>query len=340
MNYLQTLLVLCAIVFSSSVSTQDIYHSQFNRTPFNINPALTGAFNGDIRVIANYRDDRSIILRAASNDSYAIGVDTRKEFESGDYIGYGLSGFRDKTFVLNYGSAYGALSSTQATASLAYGKLVKGDSIQSHYLIGGAQFGLARRSRDLSKTVTITQSPIDCFSGVERNFLYTDINLGLTWMSSFGDRKSFYLGVSTFHINTPDLAFSGDILSLRFPIRKVLHAGGELPLTKQLSLAPSILYLSQGSYTQLNGGTSLRYSCHKTPIISYIEGGVHYRANPGSDSLVFSSTVKLGQVILGLSYDYVLSELRQAGQISGAFEFTAGYLIGGHKTVNYSFPRV
>ncbi len=340
MTYCRLVLVFSVIVFAVTLSAQDIYHSQFNRTPFNINPALTGAFNGDSRVIANYRDDRSDILRADSNDSYAIGVDTRKQLGTGDFIGFGLSAFKDKTAVTNYESYYGALSSTQVSASLAYGKLVKADSLRSHYLVGGAQFGLAKRSRELSKTSTIAPSPIDCFFGVERSFLYADVNFGLAWLSSFGDRKSFYLGVAAFHANTPDLSFSEEANASELLKRIVLHGGGEFPLTAQLSLAPSILYLSQGAYTQVNGGTSLRYYSDKKSILIYFEGGVFYRSEPGTDAIVFSSSVNLGPLMLGLSYDYVLTDLRQAGLIKGAFEFTVGYIIGRHKSKPHSFPRV
>jgi len=43
------------LVLSFQLHAQDIHYSQFDRSPLNINPALTGLFKGDLRFIGNYR---------------------------------------------------------------------------------------------------------------------------------------------------------------------------------------------------------------------------------------------------------------------------------------------
>jgi hypothetical protein len=49
------LLLLALFFFSKNLSGQDIHHTQFYTTPLNINPGLTGVFNGDHRIAVNLR---------------------------------------------------------------------------------------------------------------------------------------------------------------------------------------------------------------------------------------------------------------------------------------------
>ena len=60
----QTFLVLlffAALTYSSDSHAQDLHYSQFYHNPQNINPALTGVFAGDKRIIANYRSQWSSV---------------------------------------------------------------------------------------------------------------------------------------------------------------------------------------------------------------------------------------------------------------------------------------
>lgn len=346
MNYFQFFFVLCVSSLLTAVGAQDIHHSQFNQTAFNINPALTGAFNGEVRAIGTYRNQWSQVLRGDAYNSYSISVDSRKELVSEDFIGFGFSGYRDVAGELNFGT-------TQGTVSAAYGKLIKKDSSQTHYLVGGAQYGIAKRTVDLSGARWPSQhdgnggfdinSPSP--SGFNPNFLHADVNIGLTWLSSFGDRKSLYLGVAAYHVNTPNISFYGDTTVANLAVRKVLHGGGEFPITNQLSIAPSFLYLNQGAHNQINVGAKLRVSNSKKPALSYLQGGIYYRTNRKvnggihSDAIIFIGTLKFEQVTLGVSYDYTISELGLAGSSNGALEISAGVILGGQKKENYSFPR-
>ncbi|MFH1322164.1 MAG: type IX secretion system membrane protein PorP/SprF [Bacteroidota bacterium] len=50
--------LICVIVLNrcNRCYSQDIHFSQFYQTPLIINPALTGSFNGQVRVLMNYKD--------------------------------------------------------------------------------------------------------------------------------------------------------------------------------------------------------------------------------------------------------------------------------------------
>ncbi|MEL7120904.1 MAG: type IX secretion system membrane protein PorP/SprF, partial [Bacteroidota bacterium] len=54
MKRLLLALLMIGFVYVTA-SGQDIHYSQFYHAPFNINPALTGIFAGDARLMSNYR---------------------------------------------------------------------------------------------------------------------------------------------------------------------------------------------------------------------------------------------------------------------------------------------
>ena len=55
---MRTLLLFCFIatsLFVTKISAQDIHASHIHAAPLLYNPAMTGIYNADVRLIANYR---------------------------------------------------------------------------------------------------------------------------------------------------------------------------------------------------------------------------------------------------------------------------------------------
>ena len=61
--------------------SQDIHFSQYNLSPLNLNPSLTGAFQGDLRFIGNHRNQWSSV----SNPYATFGFSFEKE---ASYLNY------------------------------------------------------------------------------------------------------------------------------------------------------------------------------------------------------------------------------------------------------------
>ena len=55
-SHIRHLLLPAFVLFVLALSAQDIHFSQFGNSPINLNPGLTGAFGGDMRFVANYRN--------------------------------------------------------------------------------------------------------------------------------------------------------------------------------------------------------------------------------------------------------------------------------------------
>ena len=104
-------LLLASIIFS--VKAQDPAFSQFFASPLTLNPALTGKFNGDVRVAGNYRDqwpiDNAFITSTASVDMPIL----KNRLPENNTLGIGIMGMTDRT-------ADGILTSNYFSFSTAY----------------------------------------------------------------------------------------------------------------------------------------------------------------------------------------------------------------------------
>src|SRR5829696_3271046 len=92
--------VLLIVLFFSalSVKAQDPNFSQFFASPLTLNPALTGKFDGDFRLAANYRNQWPTINNAFT--TYTVSADAsilKSRISEVDQFGVGVMGFRDQS---------------------------------------------------------------------------------------------------------------------------------------------------------------------------------------------------------------------------------------------------
>ena len=91
-------IAICFGLLISGVETkaqQDIHFSQFVSSPLNINPALAGIFDGDLRIANNYRNQWSSVSSPYKTISAGIdGVLSRPKGEKG-ILGGGLNFYND-----------------------------------------------------------------------------------------------------------------------------------------------------------------------------------------------------------------------------------------------------
>lgn len=345
MKYFRTSFLGIALLFSFYASGQDIHFSQFNASPLNLNPALTGAINGKARVIANYRNQWPQILQDDSYRTVAVSLDYRKNLKSGDYFGIGVSCFSDVAGSARFGT-------NQAALSFSFAKAISKSGTASHALIGGLQSGIAQRKIDVDGLMWGSQH--DGMGGFDPNLpsgtvsnpdiLYYEVNGGLLWVSNFGERKSIHVGISALHINTPNVSFQSNA-DLPLSMKTSIHAGVEFPLSSQISLMPSIMYLSQGVHAQLNVGTMMSFIILSDSLFSNVQGGIFYRAGQDStggihsDAIIGVLSAQVQGIQLGFSYDFTISELNIS--TLGAIEVSISYVFGAknNKVTPFESPE-
>ena len=109
------LLILCFCLLKIC-SAQDPNFSQFFVSPLTLNPALTGKFNGNVRVAGNYRDQWPDISKAFVTSTISVDLPIlRGKISDLDTWGVGLMAMTDKT-------ANGVLSGNFISLTTAYHK--------------------------------------------------------------------------------------------------------------------------------------------------------------------------------------------------------------------------
>ncbi|MCB0641172.1 MAG: PorP/SprF family type IX secretion system membrane protein, partial [Phaeodactylibacter sp.] len=145
MKKIKLLLTSCLVAISAiSLSAQDIHFSQFYLSPLNLNPAMTGVMNCNIRLAANYRNQWASVLKSFAYNTYSFSYDQRIPVGRYDYFGIGGTFWGDKAGEAEFATQTGKLS-------LSYSKRMGGDRKSAHYLVFGAEGGVAQRRLDFLK---------------------------------------------------------------------------------------------------------------------------------------------------------------------------------------------
>lgn len=339
MKNLKNLLFICfATVASVSLSAQDIHFSQFYLSPLNLNPAMTGVMNCNVRLVANYRNQWSSVLRSNAFSTYSVSYDQRIPVGRNDYFGVGGTFWGDRAGEANFATLTGKLS-------LSYSKKMSGGRNDGNYLVVGAEAGVAQRSLDFLKLRWGTQHDGEggfdpnlpsLEDGFNRdNFLFADLAAGLMWFMVFDENSNFYLGGSFHHLNRSNQSFSEDEEDLLYS-RVTGHIGGEFLVSDKFGLVPGLIVMSQGPSFQVNGGTSLKFILGRSRqeyqafqvglwarIANKTESGLL------SDAAILSTRFDYNNFSLGFSYDVNISPLQPASNSNGGFEFALVYKICG-----------
>jgi len=347
MKITKYLFVLAAMfIGSSTINAQDIHFSQFYMSPLNLNPALTGVMNCNTRVVVNYRNQWSQILKGDAFSTYSASYDQKIAVGRSDYFGIGGTLWGDSAGALNYGTTTGRIS-------FSYAKKMGGYRKSARYLVFGADAGVAQRKVNLNNAQWPSQH--DGNGGFDRNllggdaaitdsdFLHGDLSAGLMFFNVMDENTNWYAGIALHHLNQPTVSFLGNQETLAG--RLTMHAGGQFEINSDFSILPNIVYMSQGQHKQINLGTSARFNLGSRSdgqswqvggwyrIGNKVEGGIH------SDAFILSTRFDYGNYGIGFSYDVTVSQLSQAGSANGAFEFSLNYLICGPEKRSVYCPR-
>lgn len=309
-------LTIIWILLATSVSAQDIHFSQFYATPQNLNPALTGVFDGDIRLTTSYRNQWFTV--PVPYMTFTVG--TEQKFSNIKGLTGGL--------LFNYDQAGdAALSLTQLNGSLAY----RLQLAHNHAIHSGIQLGIGQRRFDAS-SLTLDEQFIDglfiptaqiteTFNQTSKGF--TNISAGINWHFRLGKRLQFKLGTAFYHINQPNVGFWDNAATL--PTKWNLNAEGIIQIAPKLDFMPSVLFSRQGMFHERVFGSFFKYHINTTPYQEMgILLGTWYRMN---DAAIAVIGVQYPTWQAGISYDLTTSSFSEANNGVGAVEFSFIYII-------------
>lgn len=333
------LIAFFAIIGSLSVQAQDIHFSQFYMSPLNLNPAMTGVMNCNVRLTGNYRNQWASVLRSNAFNTYSVSYDQRIPVGRYDYFGIGGTFWGDVAGQSRFGTVTGKLSAS-------FSKRMGGYRDKTHYLVMGVEGGVSQRSLDFLALqygnqhdgqggFDPTASSGEGMNFTRDNFIFADLSAGLLWFSVLDKNNNFYLGAAYHHLNQSNQSFGVDDFEPLYA-RFTIHGGGEFEMTRRVSLVPGAVVFLQGPSMQVNAGTSFRFLLGNSRryyqafqiggwlrLAHKLEDSIH------ADAFILSTRFEYEDFGIGFSYDLNVSSLSPASNNNGGFEFSLIYKVCG-----------
>jgi type IX secretion system PorP/SprF family membrane protein len=298
---MKKLLIIFALLVSSTTFGQDPTFTQFYANPLYLNPALAGSY-GCSRFASNYRNEwpnlsGNYITYSASWDNYfknisgGVGILATHDQQGQGTIRTSMLGVIyswHKNFTRKWRIQVGARAAWYQK-SLDWDKLTFGDMIDPRrgfiYSTGDVPRGGSRGFFDASGGAVIYN-------------------------------KSFFAGAAMHHANKPNESMI--VGESKLPIRTTVHMGAEIVLggkskySNKTSIMPNVIYQYQNGFQELNIGTYFKYSVFTL--------GVWYR---NRDAFIITAGVNSGRFKLGYSYDVTVSKLNNVVS-GGSHEISLG----------------
>lgn len=299
---------------------QDIHFSQFDKTPTNLNPALTGSFNGDWRFSANQRSQWRSVSR--SFNTFGFGAENNEELLKQNLF-HGVN-------YLNDVAGDGDYRTHDFNITNAYRFYLGLDS--SKILTTGLQLGINHKAIDYNAfkyDVQFDGYKYDYTLPNNESFLnerYTNINIGLgiAYHQILNPKVEFETGIAVFNIVRQEQKLVGNNGIVR-DRRLTYHANATYKMDKEWYLLPGLLFQKQGVYNELVLGSNIKYIL-KDKRSEYVApyGGLWLRAN---DAINVVAGLYYNNWIAGVSYDINISELSPASNVRGGLEFSFQYIL-------------
>lgn len=318
-----SLVAALALTFNS-VQAQDIHFTQFTASPLIVNPAFTGAFSGQWRAAAIYRDQwRSV---TSPFKTYAVSVDAPiiNDLSHDDNLAAGLQLYNDR-------AGDGNLSNLSVLGSIAYHKFLGNG--QNKTLSVGFQGGYTQKSIDLTRLYFPNEfnnqgfDPGTSGEAMNNRVNYFTLNAGLSWAHSVGSRFGYVIGLGANNLNQPQESLMKKRNSdVGLGMRYTAQIGAVAYLSETFSLRPAFLYQSQSTATEMVAGNEFHLIVGNPEFRNFTTAvflGGYYRSN---DALMVNAGVEFKGLRVGVSYDYNTSSLKTASNGNGGFEISLVYI--------------
>jgi type IX secretion system PorP/SprF family membrane protein len=290
--------LLLFFLISENIFSQDLHYSQFYNSPQNINPALTGVFNGDHRITVSMRDQWRFV--PVPWFTLSAAYDTRLNVLKGSrhFLAGGLSLNHDR-------QGASRLNLTSLNLNVAYHRILA----TKHILSGGIIAGFASRGFN-SQTLTWDKqwngdsfdpnaSSGEDFGNFER-INFPDLGLGINYRFQVSTRTFLDAGMSMLHLHKPDVAFITNE-DIRLPRRFTYSATGQAKLASFVDLQLQVLHQVQGPYDETVLGGLFKFHLSEARGKSFqLHAGLGYRT---AKSLFPIMALQLNNIYVSMSYD-------------------------------------
>ncbi|HTA62523.1 MAG TPA: PorP/SprF family type IX secretion system membrane protein [Bacteroidia bacterium] len=325
------LFFLCTI----GMFAQDVHFSQLNQSQLLINPANAGNFDGYSRAVLNYRTQWSAGGAPYQTIMAAFDANAGIKKSRSAFVGFGGFIYQDKASTgNNKWSTLNADFMTNIVVNI--GKSAK--------LSGAIGAGLGQTTTNnpnytwgvqYDGTQFNTNLPNNESFFTRTHFTWFDLSSGvnldidkLTQQFTHNNRFHFRIGFAGYHLNAPKLVFATNdpqVIARRF----VINSQARFDIKESpVSIMPSLIYMWQGTYHQLNLGTFVRYRFKDESKTTGLKSetalhiGGYYRVG---DAFIPQFMLEVKSIMFGFSYDQTVSNYKSANRGLGAFEVSLSW---------------
>ena len=285
-----------------------------------MNPALTGAFEGDLRFIGNYRNQWFSVPVPYTTFAGSYDQKFHLPFLGNAYIGGGLTFNYDKAGDAN-------LSWTQMAASIAVHQPLSDEQ----FLSGGFSLGFGQRAFDPDLLTFDDQFNGDVFDPTSTSLqtfnqtssAYFDLSAGLNYTYQREDnRNHLKVGFGFSNLTQPNISFLDDS-SIQLPILTHLHTLGVVEVHDDWDVNVFAFWQNQGPYNEGVVGASGTYHLQPSNRNEIaLTAGVAHRFGDAMIAIIEASYLNWH---VGVSYDMNTSDFSAA--TNGGPEISIRYII-------------
>ncbi len=336
-NTLKIIVVLVGMIVlgGGSAKAQDIHFSQIYNAALHMNPALTGNFDGNLRVNLNWKDQWRSVGKAFQTYAASFDQNVMKTRVGKAYFAYGISFYQDIAGEVKLGT-------TRVMGSLAaYLWAGKKGRISLGLQAGWGRVGVDPTAMRWGNQYDGLQYNPNLPSGETNQFdpfSFADVSAGIVyWFSDAGKRttydntKDWKIGFSVHHLNRPRNAYYSDE---RLPMKFVAHFNGYFGVKNSTwGFWPSASFLFQNPHWEVMAGLLFRTTINgKARVTGFkkemaISFGGHFRVASPFDAFIPEIFFEVSGFGVGVTYDVNISELSSATNLSGGIEISLRYIL-------------
>jgi len=304
----------------------DPHFSHYYAYPIWLNPALTGTFDGQMRLMANFKNQWESISNGYNTGGLSM------DFHPTSKVGIGFNILDQSAGTAGYNYFNGAIS-------FSYAIPISDDGYKK--LSFGLQAGLINRSFNPSKLQLDDQYNADLgfdptLPGFENfsatNSFIFDSSAGIFYYDSDPEIpvKPFG-GIGVAHLTDEKDPFAVEGLKSTLPMRFTIHGGIKIITSDLLDITPHFIYVRQQNSLIEGIGA---YSELKLKEDNGLILGAMYQIN---DAVTATVGYHLKNMQIGISYDFNTTPLNAAINGQGGFELSISYIFGNKSVDNQCF---
>jgi type IX secretion system PorP/SprF family membrane protein len=317
-------LFIIAFVGAFGAKAQDGHLSMYDAAPISLNPAMTGVFNADWRLHAQYRTQwKSVNYKPYTTALISFDAPVKK---------WGFGGQ-----ISNFRAGIGNYNVLQGLVSAAYTTSI--DQSKNHNISFGVQAGLTQKSVEYQLLSYNNQystnnggefnTSVDPNESISNQRLIVPaVNAGILYFfAKQQSRLNPFVGVSAFNLTEPQETFTN--VSNKLPMRFYGHIGTRINITETFYLLPKALYMRQREFEEITFAVDAGYYMKGSDF--YLLGGIVYRnsgafTNSLSDAMVITLGAKMDSFVAKIGYDINISSLSTVSNGRGGFEISFTYM--------------